>query len=490
MSHSRSQRRRWSGWRGLALTLSILTCTLAILLLGLVATSYSRSRVSGGDTPTQRTAIYTGDCKVASQANILLHLAINTIASCILSSSNFFMQILSAPTRKQVDSAHARGKYLEIGVQSFRNLFVLPWRNRVFWLLFGITSIPLHLVFNSVVIQTRASTDSLFLLARESFASGRTGSLHVPGVANQVYALSRDLNSYEGSLREIATSLSGPDLAQRWDRISFQECLGRYNTPGTVLTTYRHGIMVIENANPLIPSMRNWTMTQVLTPPTLKWWQEGDIPNINSTFNRTNALWMVTTLRGTHEKRWSALDMNLTYGMTSDGFVSSFDLSKGAISMDPERITERYRSLQVQYCLSEKFEVPCRLEVENTLFAIVLAMCIAKGILCFLVLFFHERKSEDLLMTSGDAIDSFITKPDPHTDGLCALSRHDLVTPSKSHEDVAFSRLTMAREWKTPKRRAGRAVPVSIWAFSCILIGLSLIAACVFLWLGLQNQDL
>jgi len=470
--------RPWSGWRGLALALSTLTCVLAVLMLGLVAASYSRSRLSGGDTPTQRTVIYSGECKAASQANNLLHLAINTIASCILASSNFFMQILSAPTRRQVDKAHARGKWLEIGVQSYRNLFTLPWRNRVFWLLFGLSSLPLHLVFNSIIIQTRASTNSLFLLAGESFTRGGTASL--PGVVNAVNSLRSDTD-YETPFRELSRSLSGPDAAKKWDRLSYQECVTRYNTPGTVLTTYRHGVMVVQSTS--APSANNWTKTEVLTPTTVEWHDQDIV-------NKTNTLWMLTTLQGTDKRRFAAGDMNLAYEMDFYGWISGFDPSTGLITMKPERINPPYRSMQAQYCLSEKFEVPCRLEVENTLFAIVLAMCIFKGILCFLVLLFHGRKSGGLLTTTGDAIDSFITQPDPHTDGMCALSRQDLVPASKSRGGVSFSRLVMAREWKTPKRRAGRAVPISVWVFSGILIGLSLMAACVFFWMGLRNQPL
>lgn len=56
------------------------------------------------------------------------------------------MQCLSAPTRKEVDEAHAQGKWLDIGVPSVRNLTNIAKPRVAMWLGLGLTSLPLHLM--------------------------------------------------------------------------------------------------------------------------------------------------------------------------------------------------------------------------------------------------------------------------------------------------------------------------------------------------------
>lgn len=57
------------------------------------------------------------------------------------------MQCLSAPTRKEVDKAHAKGKWLDIGVPSVRNLTNIAKPRVGMWLGLGLTSLPLHLMW-------------------------------------------------------------------------------------------------------------------------------------------------------------------------------------------------------------------------------------------------------------------------------------------------------------------------------------------------------
>jgi hypothetical protein len=54
--------------------------------------------------------------------NIYLHLLINFLGTLILGAINYAMQCLFALTRAEVNAAHAKGKWLDIGVLSARNL--------------------------------------------------------------------------------------------------------------------------------------------------------------------------------------------------------------------------------------------------------------------------------------------------------------------------------------------------------------------------------
>lgn len=64
------------------------------------------------------------------------------------------MQILNAPTRAEIDAAHAKGKWLEIGVSSARNALRVSKFKTCCWLGLLVSSIPIHLLFNSTVFET------------------------------------------------------------------------------------------------------------------------------------------------------------------------------------------------------------------------------------------------------------------------------------------------------------------------------------------------
>jgi hypothetical protein len=93
-----------------------------------------------------------GECSKITGYNIGAHLAINILSTLLLSGSNYCMQCLSAPTRREINNAHKRGITLDIGIPSLRNLGALdPWKI-LMWILLGISSLPLHLL--SVILSS------------------------------------------------------------------------------------------------------------------------------------------------------------------------------------------------------------------------------------------------------------------------------------------------------------------------------------------------
>jgi len=71
---------------------------------------------------------------------------INILSTLLLSASNYCMQCMSAPTRKEVDEAHAGRKWLDIGIQSLRNVSKIEKKRGVLYCLLAFSSIPLHLL--------------------------------------------------------------------------------------------------------------------------------------------------------------------------------------------------------------------------------------------------------------------------------------------------------------------------------------------------------
>src|SRR5512142_189423 len=131
------------GWRRTAAINTALIAAFTLTLTVLVGIVSSRS----GSVYTNLT-IHTGTCDSTSRLNLVLHLVINIIATCILASSNFFMQVLNAPGRAEVDAAHAKHKILRIGVQSTQNLLHISWFKVVATGVLMLSSVPIHLLFN------------------------------------------------------------------------------------------------------------------------------------------------------------------------------------------------------------------------------------------------------------------------------------------------------------------------------------------------------
>lgn len=90
--------------------------------------------------------LYDGQCDTTKKINIGIHLLINILGTILLGASNYCMQCMSAPTRAEVDRAHAKFRWVDIGVPSIRNLRKIRGLRVVLWLLLGLTSLPLHLL--------------------------------------------------------------------------------------------------------------------------------------------------------------------------------------------------------------------------------------------------------------------------------------------------------------------------------------------------------
>ena len=168
----------------------------------------------------------------------------------------------------------------------------------------------------------------------------------------------------------------------------------------------------------------------------------------------------------------------------------------GLIVMDYKLYKPEYRVMQVDHCWSEGYEAPCRLSIANSLLLIVCIMCGLKCTLCFLVLKLRVWGDENPLMTPGDAIASFISRPDEETRGMCTLSLEDLKKlPAKTQLGLgdstqAYKWLNGPRQWYPSSRKFGKAVPRNIWILSSLLIGSSLTVGGVMMGISLREQSL
>ena len=113
-----------------------------------------------------------GDCNSTSRLGFWLHLIINGLSTLLLGASNYSMQCLSSPTRSEIDRAHRNCTWLDIGIPSVKNLRRISWSRIVLWWALAISSIPLHLFWNSAVLSTLYSREYYVLVAPAGFPTG------------------------------------------------------------------------------------------------------------------------------------------------------------------------------------------------------------------------------------------------------------------------------------------------------------------------------
>lgn len=238
---------QYSGWKRTAVWLTGLVATLTtflvvmlfVSLFALKKDSDDNTLITSGNRGSGdalgQSILYKGNCDVSARANLWIHLAINIIGTGVLASSNFFMQSLVAPTRKEVDAAHKAGHWLEIGVQSLKNVRFIGWKKILFWSLFSLSSVPLHLVFNGCVLESKGTNGFTVLLGAESLASASWQGR--PSITGALFGLSSDERWLQNEkedpyrLKPINESIATNDTHGSWQKISFQECMKRYNDP-------------------------------------------------------------------------------------------------------------------------------------------------------------------------------------------------------------------------------------------------------------------
>jgi hypothetical protein len=133
----------WKSRRGVVLWTAFST-TFLVFALNVVLTALSWTLLSNDSPDAYLRNLYTGECKFVKVASVMAHLIINILSTLMLSASNLCMQLIAAPSRKDIDVAHSKGIWLDIGVPSLRNLRHIPWKRRTFWAILVTSSLPIH----------------------------------------------------------------------------------------------------------------------------------------------------------------------------------------------------------------------------------------------------------------------------------------------------------------------------------------------------------
>jgi hypothetical protein len=101
----------------------------------------------------------SGEAEDMSWWSSAFHIVINILSTLLLGASNYTMQVLSSPTRGEIDRAHSSNQWLDIGVLSLRNLGRISRRRRFLCVILALSSIPIHLFYNSAVFFIGANNE-------------------------------------------------------------------------------------------------------------------------------------------------------------------------------------------------------------------------------------------------------------------------------------------------------------------------------------------
>jgi hypothetical protein len=191
-----------------------------------------------------------GSCKAVSRWNLGLHIGINILSSAMLGASNYTMQCVTAPTREECDSAHARNRWLDIGVPSIRNLAHISRHRKILWALLALSSTPIHLLYNSSVfktLDTNAYTavhvsdqflqrDFNLSAAFQSLSNISTRDPYAYGQAKIREQNDVRQHSYEKIYRDYVEHTSS------YEPMSPEDCIATYTTP--FVTGHSNVIMI------------------------------------------------------------------------------------------------------------------------------------------------------------------------------------------------------------------------------------------------------
>ncbi|KAI0911442.1 hypothetical protein F4823DRAFT_585781 [Ustulina deusta] len=477
---------RPTGWKQAATVNCILLFAISIVLVGFLIPTAVEARGIGNPV-----FFYEGPCKEngVSDINFFLHLLINILSTLVLASTNFFMQILNAPTRKEIDVAHLNGTWLEIGVSSARNIFKISKFKTCCWLGFLISSIPIHLLSNSTVFTTEYRESNFNLtIATDEFLNG--GSFFPPGASlllregigfgYGIPGTAEDYADKESAVMRYISSVA--DRSRNWDRIDVSDCLEKYLTNCNGLDRHRDLILVVDKTG-------GWTrneMWQLLEPASdaegyyyPSYWDHLVPANVSNHLFYDAACVMAPGSPPCSTDCTAALGGYETNDQHIGYVGSPYPFFRGEERGYDIHPTLRPGSdnISIQYCLADPLESRCHVGLSTTLLFAVTLSVVAKTGIALLVTTVLSRQCQSPLVTTGDSIASFLEKPDASTAGCAGL---DL---NKNSIHIG------PKKWQVVNKRRWVVVPISIWITSYLLFAIS-IAVCIYFLEDLSYRSL
>ncbi|KAH7405997.1 hypothetical protein DE146DRAFT_787173 [Phaeosphaeria sp. MPI-PUGE-AT-0046c] len=441
-----------TGWRR-----GILYCictALVVLAFSLVFMGWAMTRtMEGSNLPV----LYRGNCKSSRNISTAAHVAINVLSTLLLGASNYCMHIASAPSRHDINMFHSKKRVLDIGLNSVSNMFKLGWDRRIVWCILGLSSIPLHLMFNSVVYATTTAYEYYAAVVTDDFFQGANWTTStLSQTANHVVLSAEWLTWLEDAHKGRPQQVREIQLT----KLDNKACIQTYTTP--FVTQNGNLILTVDHQN---TNTSNYFNSSLLTVSQAGYRSGTD----KDSHAYTSYGWMCA--KNAFEAGWDTSYLQRCDAILSD--PSSFTLYEGI----PVESNSTSRSLGYQYinralpitaCYTQTKEESCTVKASVTLLGIVIVFITCKT-LCMLWILWRLKESP--LAVLGDAIASFITQPDDHTKDAC------LATPSAFTHTKTWQ---VKRAWSSKPKRWMSNVSGGQW-ITCILMCIAALGIAIYL---------
>lgn len=357
-----------------------------VLVINLILTIWAVS-ISGVQNGLG--TLHDGSCKRTATLTFLMHLAINVLSTLLLGASNYSMQCLSSPTRSEIDKAHGQGVWLDIGVPSVRNLRRLSTSRIVLWWLLAISSVPLHLLYNSAVFSSLCTGQYNVYLVSSEFLDGAPFDLSNVPIDDD--DLTPDLTITTNTLKDYQKNQA------LLVKLEYKACVEVYTAP-----------IISKNSDLLLVStFSNFTNAVLFG----ALGEESQLIIDNNEFN-------VCFIHA-----WKSCDPAGIIANSQEGIVN--------ISQVAERLPSDYMPSQntyfpaldesdIQYCLSKSVEEHCKLQFSLAIMIVVIICNLIKTVCMSIIAW---KQDPEPLVTLGDAIASFLDRPDVTTEGNCMVGK-------------------------------------------------------------------
>lgn len=250
------------------------------------------------------------------------------------------MQCLSSSIRSEIDKAYSQGIWLDIGVPSVWNLRRLSTIRIILWWLLAISSIPLHLLYNSAVFSTLSTREyDSFLVTSDYLNGAHFNTTEVEDSAGGV------LSYWHGKLQNYSKNQTS------FVKLENKQCVETYTAP--MISTHSDLLLVSSDLH-----ATNSLLSQYIS---------ADSQLINDIFNQQHG--GVFDIRSTFcvlglncdDAGAVANPQNLSF-ITSDLLRHSYNHVNGTIP----------GLSYIDYCLSQSVAEHCKLQFSVTIMIVVI----------------------------------------------------------------------------------------------------------------------
>ncbi|XPS76152.1 hypothetical protein M3J07_008208 [Ascochyta lentis] len=345
-----------------------------------------------------------------------------------------------------------------------RNLKHISPRRLALWVLLTLTSLPLHLFYNSAVYVSISSNSYFAFSVSESFVESAecVNCSTPPNKDTNMTTVERDGTYPNQEFPYLLDSLWSKARNGTLDRLEPAECINQY---ATLIQSSRRNVLLVASDGEFPGKDKNTLINGSYVYDALPF-ASTDIyrpENAGGAYE-----WICSGMPSSYyddcTSRISDVKSDVSAWRVGRNNCSTIEYPGGGIASGcNEQFRETY---PVSYCLSEEALPHCKVHFSRDISILVNIINLVKAILMFYVAF---KVPGEPLITMGDAVASFIDDPDPSTSGICLASIAEI--KKKDYRPGAKEWRSKKVSWRHAISRTRRAVVVTM--VTIILAGVS-----------------